>query len=55
MGPVRLSIRRMAQRIQILEEEECRGEQYKRRYIVAERSVLSIAVVLGRCQLVRKL
>lgn len=30
-----------------LEEEECRGEQYECGYIIAEGSVLSVAVVLG--------
>ena len=37
----------MAQAIQKLEEEECRGEQYECRYIIAEGSILGVAVVLG--------
>ena len=50
IGPVRLSIRRMAQGIQKLQEEERGGEQQECRYIVAKSPILSIAVVLDQCQ-----
>jgi hypothetical protein len=44
---VRLSVGRAAQTIQKLEEEECRGEQHERGYIIAEGSVLGVTVILG--------
>jgi len=46
ISTIRLTIRRAAQTKQKLGTKECRGEQNECGYVVAEGSVLSVAVVL---------